>query len=213
MHLLSLNLPDLLLPLWCATIECDSHDDKTTWEWAALSNSDVWKAHGEHVAAAIVDIPSSFGHPPRNPAEKINSGYKAWEFHLYLWGLGPGLLCDILPTPYWQNFCKLAHAVRPITQHSITRDELKMAITLLLQFTQEFEQLYYQRKIEWLHFVWQKHCLSSLYELYKYRVTSTVVQLATSLTTHFPSHPKLLCLEQAQGTPTNGCEHEWPFHL
>ncbi|KAF9231986.1 hypothetical protein BU15DRAFT_55551 [Melanogaster broomeanus] len=155
MHLLSLNLPDLLIPLWRGTFECSTDDSKATWDWACLAKSDVWKAHGERVAAAVVDIPGVFGRPPRNPAEKINSGYKAWEFHLYLWGLGPGLLHGILPDAYWCNFCKLARAVRLITQHSITREELKTANNLFIEFTHEFEELYYRRKIERIHFVRQ----------------------------------------------------------
>ncbi|KAJ6528077.1 hypothetical protein B0H19DRAFT_1195027 [Mycena capillaripes] len=50
-------------------------------------------------------IPGSFDRPPRNPAEKINSGYKAWERLLYVYGAGPALLYgnidrirDSLPT-------------------------------------------------------------------------------------------------------------------
>ena len=161
MHLLSLNLPDILIPLWRGTLDCDPDDDKSTWDWATLSNSRIWKAHGERVAAAIVDIPGVFGRPPRNPAEKINSGYKAWEFHLYLWGLGPGLLHDIIPPQYWRSFSRLARAVRLITQHSIGREELKEANHPFIEFTREFEDLYYQRRIDWIHFVRQSiHALT-----------------------------------------------------
>ncbi|KAF8840952.1 hypothetical protein BDN67DRAFT_990071 [Paxillus ammoniavirescens] len=143
MHLLSLNLPDLLISLWRGMLDCDSNDDKTTWLWACLTKPDEWKAHGV------------YGRPPCNPAEKINSGYKAWEFHLYLYGLGPGLLHGILPDPYWRNFCRLACAVRLITQHSITREELKTANQLFIKFASKFKELYYQRRIEHVHFVRQ----------------------------------------------------------
>ncbi|KAH7917282.1 hypothetical protein BV22DRAFT_1135537 [Leucogyrophana mollusca] len=155
MHLLSLNLPDLLIPLWRGTFECDKDDDKTAWTWAGLANVDVWKAHGETVAAATAFIPGSFGRPPRNPAQKINSGYKAWEYHLYLYGLGPGLFRDVLPDPYWRNFCKLVRAVRLISQHSITRSELLAAHRLFVEWIHGFEELYYQRRIERIHFVRQ----------------------------------------------------------
>ncbi|KIJ06008.1 hypothetical protein PAXINDRAFT_92621 [Paxillus involutus ATCC 200175] len=161
MHLLSLNLPDLLLPLWRGTFECDPGDVKSTWHWACLAAQDVWKSHGERVAAAIVDIPGIYGRPPRNPAEKIHSGYKAWEYHLYLYGLGPGLLHGILPDPYWRHFCKLVRAVRLITQHSITRDELQTANRLFIEFTEEYEVLYCERKFERIHFVRQSiHALT-----------------------------------------------------
>jgi len=161
MHLFSLNLPDLLIPLWRGSIDCDPKDNKLTWEWAVLSNPDIWKAHGERVAASVINIPGVFGQPPCNPAEKINSGYKAWEYHLYLWGLGPGLFRDILPAPHWQNFCKLTQAVQLITQHSISQDELNVAHRLFIEFVKEFEELYYQRKIERIHFVCQSiHALT-----------------------------------------------------
>jgi hypothetical protein len=155
MHLLSLNLPDLLIPLWRGTFECNSDDDKASWDWATLSKLSDWKMHGETVAATTVHIPGSFGHPPRNPAEKINSGYKAWEFHLYLYGLGPGLLYGILPDVYWQHFCKLVRAVRIISQHTITRHDLQNANRLSIEFIKDFEHLYYQCCIERIHFVRQ----------------------------------------------------------
>ncbi|KAJ8089822.1 hypothetical protein PM082_018398 [Marasmius tenuissimus] len=59
-----------------------------------------------HVAAATPFIPISFDRPPRDPAEKISSGYKAWEF-LYFFGLGPCLLYGLLPNKYWSQYCKL----------------------------------------------------------------------------------------------------------
>lgn len=99
MHLPALNIPDLLLSLWRGTIECDRDDNKNLWDWATLKG-DVWKNHGCAVAAATPYLPGSFDRPPRNPAEKINSGYKAWEFLLYIYGLGPGLFYDVLPFKY-----------------------------------------------------------------------------------------------------------------
>ena len=111
MHLIGLNIPDLLLKLWRGTMECDrkNGDDRDTWDWVFLVG-DVWKQHGQDVANARRFLPSSFDRPPRNPAEKISSGYKCWEFLHYLYGLGPGLLHGILPDKYWRNFCKLAAA-------------------------------------------------------------------------------------------------------
>ena len=161
MHLLSLNIPDLLIPLWRSTFNCHSSDNKATWDWAALSSMAVWKRHGAQVTNSTVDIPGIFGRPPRNPAEKISSSYKAWEYHLYLYGLAPGLLYGILPDPYWRHFCKLVRAVRLISQHSITRDEVINAHRLFMEFVIEFEDLYYQRKLEQLHFVRQSlHALT-----------------------------------------------------
>lgn len=110
MHLLALNIPDFIIPLWCGTFSCDVDDDRDMWTWAVLIG-DTWKQHGKMVASSTIHIPGCFGRPPRNIQEKINSGYKAWEFMLYLYGLAPGLLYGILPLEYWQHFCLLVQAV------------------------------------------------------------------------------------------------------
>ena len=89
MHLFCLNIGDLLIQLWQGELKIDLEaDKKSDWTWATLVG-DAWIQHGRLVAAATPYFPSFFHHPPRNPAEKINSGYKASEFFLYLFGLGP----------------------------------------------------------------------------------------------------------------------------
>ncbi|KAF8260002.1 hypothetical protein EI94DRAFT_1706629 [Lactarius quietus] len=69
MHIIALNLLDLLLGLWRGTID--------------FLTRNTWKVHGLSVAQCRQYFPGLFDCPPRNPAEKINSGYKAWEFLLY----------------------------------------------------------------------------------------------------------------------------------
>ena len=49
--------------------------------------------------------------PLRNIAEKLTSKYKAWEFLLYLYGLGPGLLYGIFLDIYYLNYCKLIYGI------------------------------------------------------------------------------------------------------
>ena len=93
--------------------------------------------------------------PPRNPAEKISSGYKAWEFLMYIYGLGPAMFYGVLPEKYWVNFCKLVYGMRIILQHEVTTEDLIKAQHSLLEFCQEFEALHYQRRPERLHFVRQ----------------------------------------------------------
>lgn len=159
MHLVSLNIPDLLVSLWRGTMECDKNDNRSTWDWALLRGQ-TWIDHGKAVASITPYLPGSFDRPPRNPAEKINSGYKAWEFLMYIFGLGPGLLYHILPNKYWKNFCKLVFAVRVLHQHNILSESLAAAHQAILDFVLEFEDLYYQRRHSRIHFV--RPCLHTL---------------------------------------------------
>ena len=162
MHLASLNIPDLLINLWRGVFDCDKKDDRATWDWAVL-HGPTWEAHGKQVASATPYLPGSFDRPPRNPAEKISSGYKAWEFLLYLYGLGPGVFYNILPEKYWRHFCKLVFGIRVMSQYSIKTEDINKAHQALLEFVVEFEVLYYQRRPERLHFVRQSiHALTHL---------------------------------------------------
>ncbi|TBU36002.1 hypothetical protein BD311DRAFT_647769, partial [Dichomitus squalens] len=78
MHLLTLNVTELVLGLLRGKLgrlpNSDSLDD---WDWACLRDEEIWQAHGKLVAEASLYLPGSFDRPPRNPAEKISSGYKA----------------------------------------------------------------------------------------------------------------------------------------
>jgi hypothetical protein len=152
MHLVALNIPDLLISLWRASLDCEKTDSVNTWDWAVLKG-EIWKKHGQEVAAATPYLPGSFDRPPRNPAEKVNSGYKAWEFLMYIYGLGPGLFYNILPGVYWKNFCKLVLGVRILSQHKILATDLCKAHKSLNEFCDEFELLYYKRRINRLHFI------------------------------------------------------------
>lgn len=159
MHLVSLNLTDLFLSLWRGTLDCDPSDSIATWDWAVLQG-DVWKNHGKNVADATPYLPGSFDRPPRNPAEKISSGYKAREFLTYVFILGPGVFLDVLPDKYWSHFCKLVAAIRLLHQRSITPAQLVQAHSLIIEFVEQFELMYYQRKVTRLHF-----CRPSLHGL------------------------------------------------
>lgn len=159
MHLISLNLTDLLIKLWRGTMDCEPTDDRATWDWAVLQG-DTWKNHGKSVADATPYLPGSFDQPPRNPAEKISSGYKAWKYLTYIFVLGPALLHGVLPDKYWRNYCKLVKGIRLIHQRRIFREQLREAHKFLLQFVEEFELLYYQRRGDRIHF-----CRQSIHAL------------------------------------------------
>jgi hypothetical protein len=152
MHLAALDLPDLLINLWHGTLDCDVSNNHSTWDWAKLVGN-TWQEHGRKVAAATPYLPGSFDRPPSNPAKKISSGYKAWEFLLYLFGLGPGLFYNILPEKYYKNYWKLVFGMHIIHQYQIHWAALLKAHAALLEFACEFEILYYQCHADQLHFV------------------------------------------------------------
>lgn len=159
MHLISINLGELLLPLWRGTLKCESTDDISTWDWATLTGA-IWQNHGRLVADATIYFPSSFHRTPRNPAEKLSSGYKATEYYLYLFGLGPAVFRTVLPGKYWRNLCKLVHGIRIIIQRRITGKQLREAHSYLVQFVEEYENIYYQRRMDRIHFC--RPCIHTL---------------------------------------------------
>ena len=97
----------------------------------------------------------------------MSSGYKAWEFLMYLYGLGPGVFYGVLPTPYYQNFCDLVYGVRIVNQYNISSAQLLKANSVLKRFTQGFEELYHQSRVDRLHFVRQSihQCFHMLWEV------------------------------------------------
>jgi len=127
MHQPIINLTALMLELWREQGNCRSGDSsKDDWSWATLKG-DVWKAHGKAVADAASYFPQSFDRTPRNPAEKLSSGYKAWELLLYFYGLGPGLFYGLLPEAYYRHYCKLVVAIRIMYQHVIAPPQIRLA--------------------------------------------------------------------------------------
>ncbi|EGO02441.1 hypothetical protein SERLA73DRAFT_47761 [Serpula lacrymans var. lacrymans S7.3] len=144
MHLIALNIPDLLISLWWKTIDCETTSNKGSWNWGVLVG-DTWKTHGKAIVDSTSHLPGSFDCPRQNPAEKITSRYKAWEFFLYIYGLCPGILYGILPEKYWRNFCKLVFCVQIFNKHRISTSNLQQAHKKVLKFSAEFELLYYQQ--------------------------------------------------------------------
>ncbi|KZP29720.1 hypothetical protein FIBSPDRAFT_815810 [Athelia psychrophila] len=152
MHLPALNIPDLMIPLWRGTFDCDKSDNRANWPWVVLIGQ-TWKDHGKTVSDATPYIPGSFDRPPRNPAEKINSGYKAWEFLLYFFGLGPCLFFGVLPEVYWKHYCLLVRGFQILMQEEISPAELIEAHTKITEFSDGFEELYCERRADRIHFV------------------------------------------------------------
>jgi Transposase family tnp2 len=164
MHLSVLNDPDLFIKLFTGKLDVYEPDDRATWDWAIFyRNPTLWSAHGDTVNKSIPFIPSCFGRAPRDPSKKINSGYKAWEFQIYVYGLCPTLLRHLLPPPYWRNFCKLVAGIRVLQRPRISKEELLYGHDILQNFAREFEELYYRRMESRIHFVRQSiHLLTHI---------------------------------------------------
>ena len=162
MHQPLINLAALLLDLWRAWPGARDFDRFSHWPWAVLTG-DVWVNHGRLVSVIATHLPTSFGRTPRNPQEKVSSGYKAWEFLYYIYGEGPGVFYNVLPEPYYSHFCKLVRAIRIIHQRTISREQLVTAHELLHEWVLEFETIYCNRDPNCLHFV--RQCVHSLTHL------------------------------------------------
>lgn len=154
MHSYGLNIPDILYKLWHGSMDCDTRngDHKSSWRWVFLIG-DTWTEHGAQVAAARQYLPLSFDRPPRNPSEKISSGYKCWEFLNWMYGLVPGLLYGKLPEAYWRHHCKLVAGVQLMFQWESTEAERNMSHRLLSDWAYEYEILYVEGMVSRMHFV------------------------------------------------------------
>ncbi|KAG2738243.1 hypothetical protein P692DRAFT_201858104 [Suillus brevipes Sb2] len=153
MHFSGANMASLFTDLWCGVADCHAVTDSVAdWDWAVLVR-DTWEAHGKAVAATHTHLPGSFDVPPRNPAEKMHSFYKAREFITWLFGIGPGLLYGILPPMYFQHYCKFVRGLRIMSQYRITTAEMLEACICFSEWEEEFERIYYQRRVDRIHFV------------------------------------------------------------
>jgi hypothetical protein len=115
MHLFGLNLSQLLVSLWRGSIDHGQEDNLTTWPFAILRDNVIWQTHGASVAHAGLYLPVCLeSRAPRNPTEKISSGYKAVEYLVYIFGLCPALLYHLLPQKFYYHFCKLVFTTRII---------------------------------------------------------------------------------------------------
>lgn len=127
-------------------------DIPSEWTWRVLVGA-TWKAHGAQVASLRPYLPYTYERPPRNPAEKINSGYKAAEYNVYFWGYLPALLRGVLPEPFYGNFCKLVRFVRLMSQREIQSCDLDEAQVLITDFLDEYEEIYVDRRQSMLQFL------------------------------------------------------------
>ena len=153
MHLCSINILQLMIDIWRNKIEPKVDIASTKPDFIVLDTSDMWKAHGALIASVKPYLPTLFDHTPHDPALKFNSGYKACEFQLYFWVLGPAVFRLVLPHHLWMHYCKLVAMTQIIHQQKIHQDQIVQAHHLLIQWEKDFEQKYYAQDINRLHLV------------------------------------------------------------
>ncbi|KAG7085705.1 hypothetical protein E1B28_003249 [Marasmius oreades] len=147
------------------TIEYNGADDLALADFTILSDPDDFAAFGTAVAHARPFIPTNVEtRAPRNPAEKINSGYKASEYYTLIFSLCPGLFYGRLPDYLYKHFCQLVLAIRLVHRRHKSHQELLEAQQNLKEFVVLFEHYYYQRKINCLHFV--RPCIHALLHIF-----------------------------------------------
>jgi hypothetical protein len=125
-----------------------------------LGDPRIWQEYGDLVESMQAYLPGFFGRTPRNPAKKINSGFKACEYLIYIWVLGPALFRLYLPHDLWVHYCKLVRAIRILHQRQISALDLTLAHRLLLEWELQFELKYYDRRTDLLHLV--RPCIHSI---------------------------------------------------
>lgn len=153
MHYAGANMASLFVNLWHGTMDCDDHtDSKTNWTWRVLV-MERWVEHGHAVATCKWHLPGWFDVAPHNPAEKLNSFYKVHEFITWLYHLCPALLYGVLPDEHWCNFCKFIAAICVMSQYRITPTDLCQPCKWFAEWEEEFELLYYQWHVDWIHFI------------------------------------------------------------
>ncbi|KAI0323896.1 hypothetical protein GY45DRAFT_1375978 [Cubamyces sp. BRFM 1775] len=163
MHLGCLNIPDLYLNLWRGTIKGATRSDPRAKSYAVLADEDEWMAHGREVERAMPYLPGFFDRPPRNIAEKVNSGYKAIEYKTWFYGYLPARLRARLGREHWLQLCSLVRGMMLIWSEVILKADLHEARERLSYAVEKHEELYYARDIDNLHVV--RPCIHLLWHL------------------------------------------------
>ncbi|VDB93561.1 unnamed protein product [Peniophora sp. CBMAI 1063] len=154
MHSCGLNITNHVQKLLRGILECDTDlgDMRSTWSWVKLVG-DEWERHGRLVSGARKYLPGDIDRPSRNPCRKVKSGYKCVEFLVWIYGLAPAFLYDVLEFDDWKWLCKLAAGTRIIFQNEATYADLDRAHILLSDVKYDLEDRFAQHMISRMHFM------------------------------------------------------------
>ena len=140
MHCILLNITELLFQLWTRTkLDFEKNAPPTPGH---LSKESL-EAISQSLANARAEIPTYLSRAPRR-IDKHYKGYKAVEWEAWLRYYGTPLLDQHLDNRYVGNFSKLSQIYSLATQCSIRRLELPDLETLIIDFVQQYERLYYR---------------------------------------------------------------------
>ncbi|KAG7098085.1 hypothetical protein E1B28_000059 [Marasmius oreades] len=164
MHLIY-NTGQLMLQLFWGTIDHNKVSNKpSNWDFAILYHSDDFATFGkavEHASHFILTCVEDCA--SCNPAEKINSGYKALEYHILIFRLCTGLFYGQMPPYLYCHFCPLGSAICIIHRRHKSKQDLLGACKNLAEFVVLYEHYYYQHKMNHLQFV--RPCIHLLLHL------------------------------------------------
>ncbi|TBU22478.1 hypothetical protein BD311DRAFT_742970 [Dichomitus squalens] len=168
-------------------------DPVADWDWACLRDKDVWEAYGKLVAEASLYLPGSFDHLPRNPAEKISSSYKAWEFMYYFYGMLPGLLWSVQKPKYYFHFCKLVGGARVSLLLGTPVKFRPPAHNLLVEYVEEFEELYYQWRVlhALVHLIPENICVGPAWLHSQWPLENAIGNLTAEIGSHSKPYENL----------------------
>jgi hypothetical protein len=153
MHLPTINAQEEMIELWRGTFDCYKTDNVNDWPWAGLKEEDKWEDHGAEIESLGMHYASWFGRVPRNPAKKLNTGFKAIEGALYMYGSGPMAFRSCLPELYYRHFCMLVCIYDILEQLEITHADLAELTHLTIRFAKEFERIYVQNHPDRVHMI------------------------------------------------------------
>jgi hypothetical protein len=86
-----INVKDELIPLFTGLFTCHKDGLVNNWAWCQnLMIPENWKVHGKWIGGLWPYYPGWYKQPAWNPAEKINTQWKAIKSLNYIFGAGPG---------------------------------------------------------------------------------------------------------------------------
>jgi hypothetical protein len=140
MHVLFENISPQLLALWRGKYKNDKDDKGKDVDDSRdfVFDEATWEAIKAEIQASNKLVPSQFA-PYVNPIDR-KSFWTAETHSYFLMHLGPIILWDRLPRPYYQHFLAISEITKKVVQIEITNDEVDQLERDLLKWVRDFEK-------------------------------------------------------------------------